>query len=89
MPAEEIRALRETLGLSQKDFAHLLNVAVFTVKRWEDSTCPHRPAGLSHEVLNALQQVVEELGDARKRKSVGRRLRLGVGALVREALIGR
>ena len=38
MTPSDIRATRETLGLSAQDFAALLGVTTRTVYRWEDGT---------------------------------------------------
>lgn len=38
MTADEIRALRARLGLTQVEFAHALGVTPATVSRWENGT---------------------------------------------------
>ena len=35
MNAEEIKSLRKSLGLTQDQFASMIGVAPFTVRRWE------------------------------------------------------
>ncbi len=38
-----IKEIRQKLGLTQEQFAHKLQVAAFTVRRWESGkTKPHR-----------------------------------------------
>ena len=40
LSGEEIRAVRKQLGLTQKEFAELVNVSVKTVERWENGEKP-------------------------------------------------
>ena len=52
MKAEDIKKLRNKLGLSQEKFARLLNVSYMSVNRWEaDKT---KPSGLA---LLRLQEI--------------------------------
>lgn len=53
MEAEEIRALRATLGLTWKGFAHRVGVHWVTVWRWESGR--NRPRGLQLHALQRLQ----------------------------------
>ena len=56
--AEEIRALRLQLGLSQEAFARRLDTALATVSRWESGK--RKPKGL---YLKALQELRAEVRD--------------------------
>ena len=55
--AEDIRAFRERLGLSQTDFANLLGVDARSVRRWESGQ--GTPTGAALAVLNGLHQAME------------------------------
>lgn len=52
MSPEEIKKLRETLGLSVRAFAKRAGVAHTTVVRWENGT--NSPKGLQRERLERL-----------------------------------
>lgn len=78
----EIAFIRETFGLSQRDLAKALNVAPFTVARWEAGF--NEPTGLQDEVLRALHRTAMETS-ARADDSaarVGGLVALGIGALL-------
>ncbi len=45
LTGETIRALRERLGLTQVEFAALLDAHPITVSRWERPANRHRPSG--------------------------------------------
>ena len=50
---EEIKALRERLGLTQEDFARKVLVRACTVNRWENGK--NLPTALAIEKLNELE----------------------------------
>ena len=54
LDAEEIKALRENLDVSQPVFAHYLNTSVSTVQKWESGT--KRPGGISLKLLTVVQK---------------------------------
>lgn len=43
MKGLEIKALRESLGLTQEQFAHLIGVGFTTVNRWENEKSKPSP----------------------------------------------
>ena len=51
---ENIKRLREKLGLTQRELAERLNVDVSSVARWEDESKKTRPTGTAAAVLAAL-----------------------------------
>jgi putative transcriptional regulator len=55
MKAQEIRALRERLQLTQEVFARILGVSFATVNRWENEKS--EPSGDYARVLQTLQQL--------------------------------
>ena len=54
MRAEEIREMRERLGLTQEKLAHVLGVSFGTINRWENSVCI--PSPLAMERLKQLEK---------------------------------
>lgn len=46
MRGEEIRALRDRLGLTQVEFAQQLGVQYVTISRWENNVSRPHPLGL-------------------------------------------
>ncbi len=83
MGPTDILLIRETFGLSQRDLAKSLNVAPFTVARWE--TGKSRPTGLQEEVLRALHGTASRIKGKRDdatAKMVGGLIGLGIGALI-------
>ena len=52
--AEQVRALREHLGMSQQELAQELNVRQQTVSEWE--TSQYRPRGASERVLSLVAE---------------------------------
>ena len=60
MEAEEIKAIRAKLGLTQEAFARKLGVAYFTVVRWENNMS--KPSPLA---LKALQRLTKKEGEAK------------------------
>jgi transcriptional regulator with XRE-family HTH domain len=84
MGPAEVRFIRETFGLSQRDLAKALNVAPFTVSRWEAEQ-GNAPTGLQDEVLRGLHNValqVHAQNDAARAKVIGGIIALGIGALI-------
>lgn len=51
---EDIKRLREQLGMSQEEFAHKMGVAGTTVRRWEAGIC--KPIKLAQEKLQRLMR---------------------------------
>jgi type I restriction enzyme M protein len=49
MEALNIRTLRQTLGLTQEEFAHRLGITVATVNRWENGH--NSPTRLARKAL--------------------------------------
>ena len=49
MEAINIRTLRQTLGLTQEEFAHRLGITVATVNRWENGH--NSPTRLARKAL--------------------------------------
>ena len=72
------REVRERLGMSRGEFARCLGVAEPTVFRWEKKE-GSVPKGLASEVLNAIDNALAFGVDG---KDIGRRLRLGIAALI-------
>lgn len=56
----EIRELRESLGMSQKDFEHLLGVSTPTVSRWETG------AVQQSKPVDNLMRLIRDVPEARK-----------------------
>ena len=83
MGPTEIEFIRRTFSLSQRDLAKALNVAPFTVARWE--AAGNAPTGLQEEVLRALHSTAVKTA-ARKNddaaKEMGGLIALGIGALI-------
>lgn len=67
---EEIRGLREALGLSQEELARLLGVSVRTVSRWE--SCAGRPNPLAWREIRRWQAVTERLREVFRPAAVPR-----------------
>jgi DNA-binding transcriptional regulator YiaG len=65
MTKDELKKIRESLGISQRDFARRIGVAPRTLARWEDAV---HPIGLVYEKLIRLQAAAARLarpkGDA-------------------------
>jgi len=72
-----VAMLREQIGLSQSDLARALNVSLMTVKRWEEQGI--KPSGLAADVIRGIGAAIEDGADP---KSVGRTVRMGIGALI-------
>ena len=58
MTKDELRQLREALGISQRDFARRIGVAPRTLARWEQGT---HPIGLVYEKLIRIQAAAARL----------------------------
>jgi DNA-binding transcriptional regulator YiaG len=52
IPSEAIKQFRESKGLSQQQFASMLNVGVASLSRWENGA--KKPTGTAAAVLSAL-----------------------------------
>jgi predicted RNase H-like HicB family nuclease/DNA-binding XRE family transcriptional regulator len=68
--AERIRAIRQRLDVSQRDFAEMLNVSVSTVRSWEQGL--RVPDGASLRLLDIAERQPEVLMEApiqRQRRS--------------------
>lgn len=83
MGPQEVSYIREVFGLSQRDLAKALNVAPYTIVRWE--TGGTSPSGLQDEVLRALYKTAMETRqkkDDEAAKAIGGLVALGIGALI-------
>jgi hypothetical protein len=49
-----IRKIRKTLGMSKRDFGHVLWAALKTVEQWESGGCV--PVGMHHRLLVLLEK---------------------------------
>ena len=74
--------LRTRLGLSRAEWARALNVGIITVKRWEDEDTD--PGGIAAAVMLGISAALEEGADP---KRVGRIMSLGIGSLLRTAVL--
>jgi hypothetical protein len=84
---KDLSRIRAAFGLSQRQLAHALNVAPFTVARWESGA--NKPTGLAEVVVGALRSVADTATPAHARKAGGR-VALGIGHVLVEALqVGR
>lgn len=81
MKAPAIVRLRERLGLDRSQWARVLGVNHRTVARWEDEA--DQPSGVAAEVIRGITMALEDGADAER---VGRRVSLGLGALLHDAL---
>ena len=52
MEADNIRTLRQNLGLTQEEFAHRLGITVATVNRWENGHA--NPSKLAWRAIQGL-----------------------------------
>ena len=83
MTAADVIFIRDTFKLSQRDLAKSLNIAPYTVARWESGIS--EPAGLQAEVLRALFNTATEISqrqDTARAQTVGGLIALGIGALI-------
>jgi DNA-binding transcriptional regulator YiaG len=58
MTSAEIRKLRETLGLTQEEFAEKIGAGRVTIARWESGQS--KPTGLYLRALEKLQATVKK-----------------------------
>lgn len=77
--------IRTKLGLSQIAWARALNVSYNTVNNWENWGKP--PKGLSSEVLRGIAAALDAT-PASEHLELGRRIALGVGAMITFGLAG-
>ena len=83
MSPDDVLFIRQTLGLSQHELSKALNIAPFTVARWEKRDGGNEPSGLQAEILRALHSTALDVaGDVQVAKAVGTQLALGIGALI-------
>lgn len=54
MQAKDVRALRESLGLTQEKFARLLNVTTTSINRWENGVA--KPSPMAMEKIEAVKE---------------------------------
>jgi len=83
MGPAEIAFIRQTFGLDQRDLARAMNVAPYTVARWESGW--NEPTGLQDEVLRALHSAATKTAakhDDAAAKALGGLIALGIGALI-------
>lgn len=59
MTGEEVKKIRMKLGLTQERFAHLLNMTMQTVNRWENGN--FKPSRLAAEKLENLTKKQESI----------------------------
>jgi len=83
MDADEVKELRTSLKLSQASFARALNIAVFTVGRWENGRS--KPTGLQAEVLRGLRSVVARVSE--RAPMIGEKLQQGIGNLLADLIL--
>lgn len=65
LSAEDIKALRDKLGLSREDFAHEVGATAMSVYRWEASL--NKPGKMAKRLLEQLKERVDEEERARER----------------------
>lgn len=72
-----LKTLRELLGLTQQDFAHLMGVGITTVSRWERGQGkPSFTPGQWRKLLSAMSAVNLTLDNLPDDLSLGNHLRL-------------
>ena len=54
LTSSRIRKIRKTLGMSKKDFGHILWAALTTIEQWESGECA--PVGMHHRLLILLEK---------------------------------
>ena len=68
LTSHDIKTLRKKLGLTQKEFAGLMNISQKTIERWESSSKPVTgPAVTLVKLLNEYPQAAERLEIPQKR----------------------
>lgn len=65
MNKDEVKAIRQSLGLNQQDFATKLNVSYRSISRWE--TGGAKPGKLATEKLEKLQRKVAKMNKTNKK----------------------
>ena len=75
----EIKNMRESLRLKSSELARSLNVAAFTLRRWEDGSSA--PVGLQSEVLQGLIDTVGRVSPERAR-TIGTQMLGGFGRMI-------
>lgn len=78
--SDEIREIRQRLGLSQQTFAERIGVGIATVSRWEQGHTAPRPIA-----KRAIRRLIEEID--RKQRHIA--LPLGAAISTRPALVHR
>lgn len=58
MNSDEVKVIRQSLGLNQQDFATKLNVSMRAVSRWE--TGKAKPSRLATEKLEKFQKLIDK-----------------------------
>jgi transcriptional regulator with XRE-family HTH domain len=80
----ELRNVREALGLTVKEFARGLNIAAYTIERWEDGA--NSPMGIQEVVYEAFETIVARVPPERA-LAIGEDLRLGFGSMIVHLLL--
>ncbi len=86
--ASDIRFIKKTFNLSDRQLANVLGVAPYTVERWLAGPDTRHPTGTQNEALDALYRAAERVqseNDA-SAEALKNLLLLGVGALILKAL---
>lgn len=78
----QVAMIRRTFGFSKPDLARALNVAPFTIARWERGS--NAPVGLQADVIRALHglALLATAKGGTTKKLMGDMIRLGIGALL-------
>lgn len=58
MNAEEIKAFRDSLNLTQKEFAHIVGVRSTTIRRWESGQS--KPSRMANKLLAEIKTGLEK-----------------------------
>ena len=90
---QEIRFVRESLGMSSSQFAAVLGVHPTTVSRWENSKKAVVPVeGMAQNVLAGLIRRIENENQAKRTKAAGQEIANALvfaGVLVAIAMLAR
>lgn len=78
LASEQVERIMKAYGFTKRDLARCLNVELGTIYRWLDKT---PPAGLSREVLGALDAAISKTTPEHCLK-MGQQLKLGIGAFI-------
>lgn len=80
----ELQTILTAFYLSVDDLARALSVSNATLLRWMDA----EPSGLAAEVLRGLHRTALEVaGDDQRRRIIGGRIALGIGAVIHYGLV--